>query len=339
MILIDGSRGEGGGQVLRTSLGLSLVTGKPFTIEHIRAGRKKPGLMRQHLTAVNAATEVGAAEVMGAALNSQSLIFRPTTIRGGNYRFAVGTAGSCTLVLQTVLPALLLAEEPSDLVLEGGTHNPLAPPFEFLQQAFLPLLRRMGAHVTATLDTPGFYPAGGGRFTARVEPVTALKPLDLLERGDIVSHRAVARVAQIPRHVADREILFLKDNMGWERDAFSVDVVDHSRGPGNILFAQIESEHVTEVFTGFGEKGVNAEHVARDVISEVRAYLASGVAVGPHLADQLLIPLALAGGGRFRTMKLTRHTETNIEVIQQFLDVKIEVRLAHDAVDIEVNRK
>lgn len=330
MIHIDGSQGEGGGQILRTSLGLSLVTGTPFTIENIRAGRKKPGLMRQHLTAVNAAVEVGVAEVTGAALNSQTLTFRPTTIRGGTYRFAVGTAGSCTLVLQTVLPALLLADEPSDLVLEGGTHNPFAPPFDFLQQAFLPLLRRMGANVTATLEAPGFYPAGGGRFTVQIEPVKALKPLELLERGNIVARRAVARAAQIPRSVGEREVQVLSEKLGWEQGALAVEVVEHSRGPGNILVAQIESEQVTEVFTGFGEKGVKAKHVARDVVNEVRAYLAAGVPVGPHLADQLLIPLALAGGGRFRTLPLTRHTETNIEMVQKFLEVGINVNRIDD---------
>src|SRR5262245_8861795 len=165
MLIIDGSFGEGGGQILRTALGLSLVTGVPFRIEKIRAGRQKPGLMRQHLTAVNAAAQVGQAEVIGASVGSQELTFTPGKISPGDYTFAVGTAGSATLVLQTVLPALLTAAQPSFLTLEGGTHNPHAPPFDFLARAFLPLIGRMGPSVTATLIRPGFYPAGGGQFT------------------------------------------------------------------------------------------------------------------------------------------------------------------------------
>jgi RNA 3'-terminal phosphate cyclase (ATP) len=161
MLTIDGSQSEGGGQVLRSSLALSLVTGRPFAIENIRAGRKKPGLLRQHLTAVLAAAEVSAAEVEGAALASRRLLFRPGRVRAGDYAFRVGTAGSATLVLQTVLPALLLAEGESTLTLEGGTHNPMAPPVDFLENAYLPLVNRLGPRVKVQLVRPGFYPAGG----------------------------------------------------------------------------------------------------------------------------------------------------------------------------------
>src|SRR5882762_6595662 len=158
MITIDGSEGEGGGQMLRSSLALSLVTGQPFRIERIRAKRQKPGLLRQHLTAVEAAKAVGCAEVVGASLGSQTIEFRPGPVTPGNYRFAVGTAGSATLVLQTVLPSLLTASGPSTLTLEGGTHNPLAPPFDFLDRSFLPAIRQMGASVELELRNPGFYP-------------------------------------------------------------------------------------------------------------------------------------------------------------------------------------
>src|SRR5947207_15592691 len=168
MITIDGSQGEGGGQILRTSLALSLVTGQPFCMERIRVRRQKPGLLRQHLTAVEAAKTVGCAEVEGAEMNSQTLEFRPGPVTPGNYRFAVGTAGSATLVLQTVLPSLLTASGKSTLTLEGGTHNPLAPPFDFLVGSFMPLIRRMGATVELDLKAPGFFPAGGGRFHARI---------------------------------------------------------------------------------------------------------------------------------------------------------------------------
>src|SRR6185369_8211050 len=174
MIALDGSQGEGGGQILRSALALSLVTGTPFRIDNIRARRARPGLMRQHLTAVEAAAAVGAARTSGAALGSRSLTFAPTTVKAGEHTFSVGTAGSATLVLQTVLPSLLTADRPSSLVLEGGTHNPSSPPFDFLAKAFLPIVAGMGAQVEATLERPGFYPAGGGRFRVTVAPAKAL---------------------------------------------------------------------------------------------------------------------------------------------------------------------
>src|SRR5438874_10033599 len=197
MLIIDGSEGEGGGQILRTSLALSLVTGQPFRIERIRAKRQKPGLLRQHLTGVEAARTVGCAEVVGGALNSQTLEFRPGVVTPGNYRFAVGTAGSATLVLQTVLPSLLTASGTSTLTLEGGTHNPLAPPFDFLARSFMPLIHRMGPSVELELRAAGFYPAGGGRFHTRIEPAKRLFPLVLNERGAIRTRRATVWLSKL----------------------------------------------------------------------------------------------------------------------------------------------
>ena len=326
MITIDGSYGEGGGQILRTSLALSLVTGKPFRIEKIRAGRKNPGLLRQHLTAVNAAAQIGQAEVTGATIGSQQLTFTPGRVAPSNYAFAVGTAGSATLVLQTVLPALLVASGPSTLTLEGGTHNPLAPPFDFLAKAFLPLVNRMGPRVEAKLERPGFYPAGGGKFSVEIDPAPTLARLDLPERGEIRGRRARAVVANLPRKIAERELAVIKQKMSWADEWLSAETVDNSRGPGNVAMMEIESEHVTEVFTGFGERGVTAEAVAEEVVKCARQYLAAGVAVGEHLADQLLVPMALAGGGMLTTVPPTRHTTTNVEIIRQFLDVEVEVK-------------
>jgi len=277
-ITIDGSQGEGGGQILRTALALSLVTGRPFRIDGIRAGRKKPGLLRQHMTAVNAATEVSGARVSGADLGSRTLTFEPSRLRGGDYRLAVGTAGSATLVLQTVLPALLFAREPSRLTLEGGTHNPSAPPFDFLARTFLPILRRMGASVEVTLDTYGFYPAGGGRFTVAVEPCASLGRLSLLERGETRVH-ARAIVASLPENIARRELSIVRERLALERDSCRVDTVDTSVGPGNVLMIVVESETVTEVVTGFGVKGVSAEKVASDACDEAEAYIAAGMAI------------------------------------------------------------
>src|SRR6185369_9596371 len=185
LVAINGAEGEGGGQVLRTALALSLITGTPFRIDNIRAKRKSPGLLRQHLTAVNAAAEVGGASVDGASLGSASLTFVPRAIRAGEYSFAIGTAGSTMLVLQTILLPLALADGNSTIELEGGTHNPAAPPFDFVQQAFLPLLRRMGAEVEIELVRPGFYPAGGGRIIVKIAPAKRLGRLEIESRGEI----------------------------------------------------------------------------------------------------------------------------------------------------------
>jgi RNA 3'-terminal phosphate cyclase (ATP) len=244
---------------------------------------------------------------------------------------AVGTAGSATLVLQTVLPALLFAREPSRLTLEGGTHNPHAPPFDFLARTFLPVLRRMGASVTVTLETYGFYPAGGGRFTVAIEPCAALGRLSLLERGDTRVH-ARAIVASLPENIAKRELSVVRERLGIERDACRVETVNSSVGPGNVLLIAIESASVCEMATGFGEKGVTAEKVASDACDEAQAHLAAGVPVGIHLADQLLIPMALAGGGTFRSLKPTSHTLTNAGVIRRFLDVSVAVEHEGDGV-------
>jgi len=319
---IDGSQGEGGGQILRTALALSLVTGRPFRIDRIRARRPKPGLLRQHLTAVNAACAISGAHVTGAELSSATLEFTPSRVRGGEYRLAVGTAGSATLVLQAVLPALLTADAPSRLTLEGGTHNPFAPPFDFLAKTFAPLVRRMGAAVDLSLDAHGFYPAGGGRFMVTIEPCRALAPITLHTRGD-VSLRARGLVASLPNKIAKRELGVVRQRLGVEREQCAIETIENSVGPGNILLIEIASADVTEVVTGFGMKGVTSEEVASKACDEADAYLAANVPVGSHLADQLLIPSALAGGGSFRTLAPSSHTTTNADVIARFLDVPI----------------
>ncbi|HXU80367.1 MAG TPA: RNA 3'-terminal phosphate cyclase [Polyangia bacterium] len=324
MLVLDGSQGEGGGQILRSALGLSLVTGTPFRIDNIRAGRPRPGLMRQHLTAVEAAAAIGQAEVSGAAVGARSVFFRPGPVRGGEHRFSVGTAGSATLVLQTVLPALLIAAEPTTLVLEGGTHNPASPPFDFLARAFLPLVARMGPRVEATLERPGFYPAGGGRLRVTVSPVARLRPLELEERGPILAQRARVLLSNLPRSIGEREIHQLRQRFGWEARAFAIEMVE-SAGPGNVVLIEVESGSLTEVFVGFGEKGVRAEAVAERAADEAAAYLAAEVPVGPHLADQLVLPLALAGGGSFRTLAPTPHLRTQVAVVERFLEVKMEL--------------
>jgi RNA 3'-terminal phosphate cyclase (ATP) len=329
MVTIDGSFGEGGGQILRTALSLSLATGIPFRIENIRAGRKNAGLLRQHLTAVLAAAEIGAAEAEGATLGSPTLAFTPKSVRGGEYHFAVGTAGSGTLVFQTILPALMRASTPSRIVIEGGTHNHAAPPFDFLDRAFLPLVRRMGVRVSLKLERYGFYPAGGGRFVAEVEPCSGLKPIELGLRGEIRSKRAIAIVANLSPRIGAREISKVAGMVSLTSEG-TVKVTRDSPGPGNIVLIELESEQVTEVCCSFGRLGVPAERVAEEAVREAREYLVSKAAAGEHLTDQLLLPLALAGGGSFTATKLSRHTTTNQEVISKFLPVDFEIAHADD---------
>ncbi|MDB5850964.1 MAG: 3-terminal-phosphate cyclase [Rhodoferax sp.] len=331
MIEIDGSVGEGGGQILRTSLALSMCTGQPFKLTRIRAGRAKPGLMRQHLTCVNAATQISAAEVQGAEMNSQSLAFRPGAVRAGDYNFNVGTAGSCTLVLQTVWPALLMANAPSRLALGGGTHNPMAPPFHFLARSYAPLMRKLGADVGLTLRRLGFYPAGGGEIEADIWPAAdKLQPFDLTTRGEQREAYAECFAPALPRTVAARELERVGAAMGWTGDALRAVFVQQNEGPGNALIATLAYENITEVVTQFGEKGISAEKVAQDLVRDVRRYQVHDAALGPHLADQWALPLSLAVWKRQRAAsytctELTPHAKTNFEVIERFMPVRFAV--------------
>jgi RNA 3'-terminal phosphate cyclase (ATP) len=329
-VVVDGSQGEGGGQILRSSLTLSMATGRPFRIERIRAGRQKPGLLRQHLTAVRAAAGICGAEVAGGESGSQALSFRPGPVRAGEYAFAVGTAGSAALVLQTILPALLGADGESRVTVEGGTHNPAAPPYEFLARSFAPALRRMGADVELRLVRHGFYPAGGGAIETAVRPWRNRAALELTERGALVAKRASVLLAHLPRHIGERELTVLGRRLSLAAEACAIEQVTTSPGPGNVVLVEVESEAVTEVFATFGEAGVRAEAVAEAAADQVRKYLAAGVAVGTHLADQLLLPMALGAGGRFKTLPLSRHAETNAEVIRQFTGEDISVTAGED---------
>lgn len=319
MLTIDGSFGEGGGQILRSSLALSMVTGIPFRIEKIRAGRPKPGLMRQHLTAVQAATQICAATVDGGTIGSTQLAFSPGKIRGGDYAFSIGTAGSTTLVLQTILLPLLLAAEESHLILEGGTHNPFAPPFDFLDKAYLPQINRMGPSVRATLEKPGFFPAGGGRIAVGIEPTQRLTGVNVLDRGELRRRCARAASSNLPRHVAEREQKVFARRLGWPPEELEILTVDGSPGPGNIVTIELGYEHVGEVFTGFGEPARPAEAVAMHAVQQYQKYIKNSAPVGEYLTDQLMLPLAIAGEGSFRTAGLSRHAQTHLELIREFL--------------------
>ncbi|TDM05998.1 MAG: RNA 3'-terminal phosphate cyclase [Ideonella sp. MAG2] len=332
-IELDGSTGEGGGQILRTALALSMCTGQPFVLRNIRARRAKPGLMRQHLTCVLAAQEVCDAQVQGAELNASTLHFEPGAVQAGDYRFSVGSAGSCTLVLQTVWPALMQAAAPSTVLLSGGTHNPMAPPAHFLQRSYMPLLARLGAHCTLTLRRMGFYPAGGGEVEVTIAPAGALQPFDLLARGERQEAYAECLAPALPRNVAHRELEAVGQAMGWAQEQLRQPVVRANEGPGNALMLTLAHEHVTEVFTEFGSKGISAEEVATRVVQQARHYLASTAALGPYLADQWALPLALAvrhsgQAAAYTCTELTPHAHSNMGVIQQFLPLRFDTQAA-----------
>ncbi len=332
MLHIDGTHGEGGGQILRTSLALSALTGQPFTIHRIRGGRAKPGLLRQHRCAVGAAANVCSAEVEGAELGSTRLVFRPGALRGGRHIFEVGSAGSAGLVLQTVLPMLLAAEAPSDITFTGGTHNRSSPPAEFLQYAFLPRLRTLGAEIDLSVGKVGFEPAGGGSYRLKVTPA-ALTP-SVFEAHGPVAWSATVLGAGLRKGVLERE-----------RDALATRGIDDVRirsvradGSGNAVIVQVRTEHGREVFTGFGRRGVRAEQVVDDVLTEARAWEALDVPIGEHLADQLILPLWLAGGGRLRTVPPSRHTQTQLDTLQRFTTARVDTTEHPDGVRIEVIR-
>jgi RNA 3'-terminal phosphate cyclase (ATP) len=322
MIELDGSVGEGGGQILRTALSLSMITGQPFRIERIRVRRSKPGLLHQHLMAVQAAAQVCGGDVSGDALGSQSLVFQPGPVRAGDYKFAIGTAGSCTLVLQTLVPALLLADGPSQVEVCGGTHNPMAPPAHFLQRAYSRALADMGAVVNFKVKRFGFFPAGGGELVADIQPCGQLQPFEWMARGECKAAYAESFIARLPLSVATRELECIGAGMGWDRSQLHVRELPGEQGPGNALLVTLEYEHVTEVVTAFGAKSLRAEAVAGKALQQVRHYIASHGAVGEHLADQLMLPLALAGGGGFTAETVSEHARTNAQVIERFLPVR-----------------
>ncbi|WP_182867899.1 RNA 3'-terminal phosphate cyclase [Stieleria mannarensis] len=328
-ITIDGSQGEGGGQIIRSSLALAAVTGTPIRLENIRAGRKQPGLMRQHLTAVRAAAEVSGAEIAGDTLRSSWLEFTPGGLRGGAFRFAVGTAGSTSLVAQTVLPALTFAATPSTVTLTGGTHNPWAPPLDFLQRCYLPQLAKAGPQVDASLVRHGFYPAGGGEIRLDVRPQASLTGFELMDGESSYTPKVTAIVSQLPRTIAERQCDTIRRKANWGDASYDVIEVDDPIGPGNVVMIEIERPSLTELFIGHGKLGVKAEHVARSLLKQVRAHLARRVPVGEYLADQLMMPMGLAAAqghtSTFRTGPLSLHSQTHLAVLKRFLPIQIEV--------------
>ena len=321
-IEIDGA--DGGGQLLRTALTLSLCTGTAFQMRGIRAKRSRPGLMRQHLTAVAAATRIGNAKAIGAEPGATTLAFEPGSVTPGSYQFSIGTAGSATLVLQTLMPALWAAGASSEIALEGGTHNSMAPSADFLVDTYLPTLARMGIATQLRLERHGFYPAGGGRIVATIEPCASQRSLTAVDCEALPSITATALISALSEDIGQRELKVVARHFKLDDSSLILHSVPHAIGPGNALVIRVHREGHVETFTGFGERGVSAGQVAERLVIEVRDYLESGAHIGPYLADQLLMPMALAGSGEFITTMPTDHLKTNAALIEKFLPVEIE---------------
>lgn len=327
-VVIDGSQGEGGGQMLRTSLSLSAIYGTELKIEKIRAKRSTPGLKHQHLTCVKAVAQICSAKISGADAGSTELEFVPGAIKGGDYRFDVGTAGSVILVAQTVIPVLLKADGPSTVTITGGTHVPYAPIWEFFAETYLPQLRRMGAHVEAELASYGFYPAAGGVIRLKIQPFDPAlmgRRFELTDLGAYKGGKAVGVVSNLPVPIAKDEVYIIANKLANLKLKPEVREVASS-GPGNYCYAQLDYEKGSVVFSGIGTYARSRRAVGNEVVSNVREFLSAGKACEKHLADQLLVPLSLFAGyndedglnWKLVLQKETQHYKTNQDVIGKF---------------------
>jgi len=321
-VVIDGSYGEGGGQILRTALALSVIFKKPLTLHRIRAKRRNPGLGHQHLMAVNALAQVSGAKVEGNAIGSQTLTFIPGEVCPGNFEFRIGTAGSVTLLLQALLLPLCLSPKGSRLVLEGGTHVPWSPPFQYLSDVLFPTLHSMGIPVEGKIDQWGWYPKGGGIIQVEIGPSLSLTPISLLERGSVRSIRGFSAASLLRKDVKERQrdeaLRGIYKEMKMEAEIRILPDIP-SRGPGSFLFLMAECDGAVAGFSSLGERGKQAEEVAREAVDALKDYLEAVGCIDPHLADQLAPIMALAKGkSSFTTTRITEHLLTNLWVVQHF---------------------
>ncbi len=324
---IDGSYGEGGGQILRTSLALSVIQERPLTVHHIRSGRKKPGLRPQHLAGVVALGQISRAKLYGAEVGSERIDFLPGKSEGGDYLFEIGngkrSAGSVTLLLQSLLPSLCVTEKPSRLILKGGTHVPWSPPYHYFSDVLVPTLSRMGVTVECHLERWGWYPGGGGDVRVNVKPGPRITPVSLVDRGPLKAIHGISAVSNLPGHIAARQRdearREIRNILGREAEIESFTDAPSS-GRGSFLFLLAEFEGCIAGFSSLGERGKPAEDVAREAVSALVEHVHADGSLDPHLADQILIFMALAAGNStLTTTRITDHLLTNLWVIERFL--------------------
>ncbi|MDA8213809.1 MAG: RNA 3'-terminal phosphate cyclase [Nitrospiraceae bacterium] len=324
MIEIDGSFGEGGGQILRTALSLSCLFNKPFRIFNIRKGRKNPGLMPQHLTCVKAAQLLSNADVTGDSKGSTELKFYPKEIKGGDFFFDIGTAGSTSLVLQTIIPSLIFLKEKTTVTLKGGTHVPFSPSFHYISEVFAPVLEGLGIKIGLTIESYGFYPKGGGRIRAEIFPAMGVNPLRIIERGKLVRLSGYSGVGNLPLSIAERQRNALIEKIHSQAAGLGcpvdVEIIDtQTPGQGTFIFIRSESENFTAGFTSIGEKGKRAEVVGEEAAMEFTHYYSSNAALDSHLPDQIVPYLPLCKEESiFTTSCITKHLMTNLWAIGLF---------------------
>ena len=327
MLRVDGAQGEGGGQVLRTALALSAIRGHPVEVHSIRTRRKTPGLQAQHLTAVTALAQICGAHVEGASLGSQRVLFTPGAIRPDEFHFDVGTAGSTALVLQAILLPLALAGGSSRIRLTGGTHVPWSPPADYLRDVCFPVLAGMGIAARLRVDRWGFYPKGGGRVIVEVEGGADLHSTTLVYRGGSPELRGVSAVANLPRKIAERQRDRALQRLRREGRSAEIEIIEaDAPGTGTFLMLVAEIAGIPAGFSALGERGKPAENVADEAVDALLDFLKAEAACDPHLADQLILPMALAPGtSRLTTARITRHLLTTVQLLQQLLGCPVQV--------------
>ncbi len=324
---IDGATGEGGGQILRTAIALAITTGRPLRVENIRARRSKPGLMPQHLKAVQAAAAISNARLQGAQIASSSLLFDPGAVRAGEYHFDIGTAGATTLVLQTIALPLSFASATSVVTITGGTHVPWSPSYHYLAWHWGPCLERSGFHIRATLERPGFYPRGGGQITAKINPLSTPSPVSFIERGELKQIRGVSMVAALDESIAvrqQRQAVKRLAKLGVDIDIEVSRLPSYSPGTALILVAEFERSQCC--YGALGARGKPAERVADEAVNALKRFLATKAAIDEHLADQLILPLSVVPGvSELHVPQITPHLVTNADIVRHFLPVEIEI--------------
>lgn len=324
MIEIDGSFGEGGGQILRTALSLSGLFMKPFRIFNIRKGRKKPGLRPQHLTCVRAMQLISAAEVTGDKIGSSELVFEPRGVKAGEFLFDVGTAGSTSLVLQTIIPSLIFSKEKTSVILKGGTHVPFSPSYDYIADVFAPVLVKIGIRMELKIESYGFYPKGGGRIRVDIFPAGDIQPLRVTERGAVSGIKGYSGTGNLPSSIAERQksaaIKKIQAGINDLRPPVAIEILNvSSPGQGTFIFLYSEAENAVAGFASLGERGKKAEAVGGEAADEFMEYYFTNAAFDKHLPDQLVLYLSMAKEeSLFTTSSVTQHLMTNLSVIGLF---------------------